>query len=89
MEQLLASCNRSTPTGRRDYAILLLLARLALRGGEVARLQLEDINWRSGEIRVLGKGQVTAEMRCSTFTLHSRRHELERKGADKNHAVWR
>lgn len=58
VEQLLRSCDRSTPVGRRDYAILLLLARLGLRAGEVASLQLEDIDWRSGEIRVLGKGQV-------------------------------
>jgi site-specific recombinase XerD len=58
VEQLLRSCNRSTPTGRRDYAILLLLARLGLRAGEVAALRLEDIDWRSGEICVLGKGQV-------------------------------
>jgi site-specific recombinase XerD len=56
--KLLASCDRQTAIGRRDYAILLLLARLGLRAGEVARLQLEDINWRSGEIRVSGKGQV-------------------------------
>jgi site-specific recombinase XerD len=43
-------------TGRRDYAILLLLARLGLRAGEVIALQLEDINWRAGEILVRGKG---------------------------------
>jgi site-specific recombinase XerD len=58
VDKLLASCDRETVIGRRDYAILLLLARLGLRAGEVARLQLEDINWRSGEIRVSGKGQV-------------------------------
>lgn len=58
VERLLASCDRSTPTGRRDYALLLLLARLGLRAGEVVALQLEDIDWRSGEIRVLGKGQL-------------------------------
>lgn len=56
VEKLLAACDRSTPVGRRDYAILLLLARLGLRGGEVAGLQLEDVDWRSGEICVLGKG---------------------------------
>ena len=42
--------------GRRDYAILLLLARLGLRAGEVVALQFEDINWRTGEILVRGKG---------------------------------
>ena len=47
---------RRTATGRRDYAILLLLARLGLRRGEVAALRLEDINWRVGEVTVVGKG---------------------------------
>jgi site-specific recombinase XerD len=55
VELLLKSCNRQTATGRRDYAILLLLARLGLRAGEVAALSLEDINWESGEITVRGK----------------------------------
>jgi site-specific recombinase XerD len=56
VERLLKAPNRLTAIGRRDYAILLLLARLALRAGEVVRLRLEDINWRSGEILVRGKG---------------------------------
>ncbi|MDA8283035.1 MAG: tyrosine-type recombinase/integrase [Actinomycetota bacterium] len=53
---LLGSCDRRTEAGRRDYAILLLLARLGLRAGEVAALRLEDIDWRSGELLVRGKG---------------------------------
>jgi site-specific recombinase XerD len=53
---LLESCDRRTNTGRRDYAILLLLARLGLRAGEVAALRLEDLKWRSGEFTVQGKG---------------------------------
>lgn len=52
---LLAACDRSTATGCRDYAILLLLSRLGLRAGEVARLGLDDIDWRRGEITVRGK----------------------------------
>ncbi|WP_433600736.1 tyrosine-type recombinase/integrase [Nocardia sp. CA-135953] len=48
---------RSTPTSRRDYAILLLLARLGLRRGEVAALGLDDIDWRAGELTVVGKGE--------------------------------
>jgi integrase/recombinase XerD len=56
LRRLLASCDRRTPTGRRDYAILLLLARLGLRAGEVARLSLDDLDWRHGEIAVVGKG---------------------------------
>jgi site-specific recombinase XerD len=55
VEKLLQSCDRSTPAGQRDYAILLLLARLGLRGGEVAHMVLEDIDWTLGEIAVRGK----------------------------------
>lgn len=55
LRALLASCDRRTPTGRRDYAIMLLLIRLGLRAGEVARLGLDDIDWRAGELRVVGK----------------------------------
>ena len=56
VRRLLASCDRRTPTGRRDYAVLLLLSRLGLRAGEVARLRLDDFDWRHGEITVVGKG---------------------------------
>jgi len=42
---------------RRDYAIVLLLARLGLRAGEVAAMQLEDLDWRGGELLVRGKGE--------------------------------
>lgn len=54
--KLLASCDRRRGIGRRDYAVLMLLARLGLRGGEVVGLCLEDIDWRNGEITVRGKG---------------------------------
>jgi integrase/recombinase XerD len=54
--KLLASCDRRTLVGRRDYAVLLLLARLGLRAGEVAAMQLEDLDWRGGELLVRGKG---------------------------------
>lgn len=57
-EYILAATDRSTPTGRRDYAILLLLARLGLRAGEVVALELGDIRWRSGELVIHGKGQM-------------------------------
>ncbi len=53
---LLGSCDRGCGLGRRDYAILLLLARLGLRAAEVAHLSLEDIDWRAGEICIRGKG---------------------------------
>lgn len=57
-EIVLASTDRSTPRGRRDYAILLLLARLGLRAGEIVALELADIHWRSAELVVHGKGQM-------------------------------
>lgn len=53
---LLRSCDRRTTSGRRDFAVLMLLVRLGLRAGEVAGLLLEDIDWRRGEIVVRGKG---------------------------------
>jgi integrase/recombinase XerD len=53
---LLASCDQNTAVGRRDFAMLTLLARLALRAGEVAALSLDDISWRAGEVTVRGKG---------------------------------
>lgn len=56
VKALLESCDRATPVGRRDYAIVLLLVRLGLRAGEAAALRLDDINWRAGEIVVHGKG---------------------------------
>jgi integrase/recombinase XerD len=53
---LLESCPRDNPVGRRDLAVLKLLVRLGLRAGELSRLQLDDIDWRAGEIVVVGKG---------------------------------
>ena len=51
------SCDRRRPAGLRDYAMLTLLARVGLRRGEVAGLRLDDIDWRSGELAVAGKGR--------------------------------
>jgi len=56
VKQVLEHCNRQTAVGRRDYAILLLLARLGLRSGEVAGLNLGDIDWENGLFTVVGKG---------------------------------
>jgi integrase/recombinase XerD len=58
IDQVLAATDQSTTTGRRDYAILLLLARLGLRAGEIVTLELNDIRWRIGEIVIRGKGRV-------------------------------
>ena len=62
VERLLESCDRDTPAGQRDYAILLLLARLGLRAGEVVEMNLEDLDWEAGEILVRGKGQRLARL---------------------------
>jgi site-specific recombinase XerD len=58
----LAAIDRSTPRGRRDYAILLLLARLGLRAGEIVSLELDDIGWRTAEIVVHGKGRTVERL---------------------------
>ena len=55
VQRVLGACERSTVRGKRDYAILLLLARLGLRGGEIVALQLDDIDWPSGELTVRSK----------------------------------
>jgi site-specific recombinase XerD len=55
VERILDECDQATALGRRDHAILLLLARLGLRGGEVVRMQLEDIDWETGQLTVRSK----------------------------------
>lgn len=62
VQRLLASCDSSRVVGRRDLAILLLLARLGLRACEVARLRLDDIDWRAGEVTIRGKGSTTERL---------------------------
>ncbi len=53
--RIVASCDRTMSAGRRDFAILMLLSRMGLRGCEIARLRLEDLDWRAGEVIVRGK----------------------------------
>lgn len=62
VQHVLDGCDRSTAIGRRDYAILMLLAQLGLRACEVARLRLDDIDWRAGHFAVRGKGRKTTTM---------------------------
>jgi integrase/recombinase XerD len=62
VESVLTATDRSVPGGRRDYAILLLLARLGLRAGEIVSLELNDIHWRAGEIIVHGKGRMLDQL---------------------------
>lgn len=62
IDRVLGGVNQSTPNGRRDHAILLLLVRLGLRAGEIAALELDDIDWRAGEIVVRGKGRMRSRL---------------------------
>lgn len=55
VDALLGSCDRSTVVGARDFAVLMLLARLGLRAIEISRLELSDVDWRAGEIELDGK----------------------------------
>ena len=57
IERVIASCNVTTPVGLRDRAILLLLARLALRAGDVVHLRLNDLDWDNARVRVCGKSR--------------------------------
>lgn len=57
VEFIISSCDHGSPIGKRDRAILLLLARLALRAGDIVQLRLNDIDWKRAEIRVTGKGR--------------------------------
>lgn len=62
VQKALDSCDRATALGRRDYAILMMLAKLGMRAGEVATLALDDIDWRSGEMLIRAKGRQRAKM---------------------------
>ena len=62
VQKALDGCDRTTLMGRRDYAILMLLAKLGLRADEVATLTLDDIDWRAGEMLVRAKGRQRARM---------------------------
>jgi integrase/recombinase XerD len=62
VRRLLGSCDSSTQNGCRDFAVLTMLVRLGLRAAEVAKLALEDIDWRAGEIVVSGKANCTERL---------------------------
>ena len=62
VRRLLVSVDRRTALGRRDYAILLLLARLGLRSGEVVSLELDDIDWNAAQLTVRGKSGERSEL---------------------------
>lgn len=56
VQELLGACDQSTPVGRRDFAVITILARLGLRSSEVSALRLEDVDWASGTVAIHGKG---------------------------------
>jgi site-specific recombinase XerD len=60
IERVIAACEAKTPLGSRDRAVMLLLARLGLRAGDVANLRLDDLDWTQGRIRVSGKSRTPA-----------------------------
>ena len=62
VERVIDSCDLLKPVGIRDRAILLLLARLGLRAGDILNLRLSDIDWRKGTVRVCGKGRREVEL---------------------------
>jgi site-specific recombinase XerD len=62
VERILECCDQTTSVGRRNHAILLLLARLGVRAGEVGGLSLDDIDWSTGQITLRGKGGKSAQL---------------------------
>lgn len=87
VRRLLSHIDRGTAMGRRDYAVLLLLARLGLRASEVAFLELEDIDWAGGCLSVQGKGgrrtqlPLTQEVgeALAAYLQHGRPHSASRR----------
>jgi site-specific recombinase XerD len=56
VDALLGACDRSTPVGRRDFAVITMLHRLGLRSAEAAALELDEVDWQAGTLRIRGKG---------------------------------
>jgi site-specific recombinase XerD len=71
VERVIASCDPTSPVGRRDRAILLLLARLGLRAGDVAHLRLRDIDWQGASIHVCGKSRRETRLPLSQEVGHA------------------
>ena len=62
VQQILDACDPDRPDGARDRAILLFLARLGLRGGDIVQMRLRDIDWTEARVRVVGKGRREARL---------------------------
>jgi integrase len=86
VRQVLSHCDRSTARGRRNYAILLLLARLGLRAGEVVSLNLEDIDWDNTRITVCGKNGSWAQLPLPADVARAIAHYLRH---DRPHCACR
>jgi len=86
--RLLASCDRRRTVGRRDYAILLLLVRLGLRVGDVAAIQLDDVDWRRGEILIRGKGNRHDRLPLPVGVGEALVSYLRRRGRDECRALF-
>jgi site-specific recombinase XerD len=88
IELLLASCDRSSTAGARDFAILVLLARLGLRSVEVANLELEDLDWRAGEVVVRGKSRGLDRLPLPTDAGEALAAHLSRRGQERSRHVF-
>src|SRR5664279_4066965 len=86
--RLLAGCDRRRTVGRRDYAIVLLLVRLGLRAAEVAAIQLEDLDWRRGEILIRGKRNRHDVLPLPVDVGEALVSYLQRRGPDQSRAVF-
>jgi len=88
VERLLAACDPATLTGCRDRAMLMLVARLGLRSAEVARLELDDIDWRAGEFIVRGKARRTDRLPLPVEVGESLTAWLKRRPATTSRRVF-
>ena len=80
---VLATCDRRTFVGLRDYAALLLMVRLGLRAGEVAAVKLEEIDWQMGELAICGKGRSRGRLPLPADVGHAIARYLEIATRDK------
>ena len=86
VERVIASCDRDSAVGQRDRAILLLLARLGLRAGDIVHLRRRDIDWKAASIQVSGKSRrqtrlpLTRELGDALVTYLTREPAADRHG---------
>jgi integrase len=88
VEPLLESCDRSSRIGARDFAILMLLARLGLRAVEVSRLALDDVHWGAGEIEVDGNGHERDRLPLPSNVGEALVEHLKRRGHSAHRRVF-